>query len=190
MKDLKNENTLKQLWGDLASGESVNKIQVNFDTSSGQIVVSGQGHQWQNTAVPAPAVVEAPQAVKEEVDLPLTPASVASTPEAEAPKPTIVDPVEMQKEKEMAFKILYFFCGFTVLTYVLLYVFYRLDKQEQAKEIREKRQKNLFYGEVNQQAFFDFLATSVDEENFKVGGEKKQWEEGLNSTRSTQDGKL
>ena len=68
----------------------------------------------------------------------------------------------------MAFKILYFFIAFILFTFGLLYLYYKLDQKEQAEEQRAKRAKGVFYGEPNQQTFFDFLAGQVDDENYLV----------------------
>ena len=68
----------------------------------------------------------------------------------------------------MAFKIVYFFIAFIVMTFVLLYAYYRVDQKEQERERREKQAKGIFYDEPNQNTFFDFLAGQVDDENYLV----------------------
>ena len=73
---------------------------------------------------------------------------------------------EMEAQRELAFKIVYFFLGFIALTFTLLYVYYLVDKKEQEKEEREKRNKGVFYGDVSQASFFDFLAGQVDDETY------------------------
>ena len=41
---------------------------------------------------------------------------------------------DIEKQREVAFKIVYFFIGFICLTFGLLYAYYKVDKKEQAKE--------------------------------------------------------
>jgi hypothetical protein len=56
---------------------------------------------------------------------------------------------------------MYFFIIFIVMTFGLLYLYYRMNQQA-AKEEREKRgQKN----SANDTTFFDFLAGQMEEEN-------------------------
>ena len=64
-------------------------------------------------------------------------------------------------QRDIAFKIMYFFIIFIVMTFGLLYLYYRMNQQA-AKEDREKRgQKN----SANDTTFFDFLAGQMEEEN-------------------------
>ena len=77
-------------------------------------------------------------------------------------------PEELQLQREIAFKIVYFFIAFIIMTFGLLYAYYKVDQKEQEREQREKRDKNIFYGGANQKTFFDFLAGSIDDENYLV----------------------
>jgi hypothetical protein len=38
---------------------------------------------------------------------------------------------DIEKQREVAFKIVYFFIGFIALTFGLLYAYYKVDKREQ-----------------------------------------------------------
>lgn len=71
-------------------------------------------------------------------------------------------------QREIAFKIVYFFLAFIVMTFGLLYAYYKVDQKEQEREQREKRTKGIFFDEPNQKTFFDFLAGSLDDENYLV----------------------
>lgn len=54
----------------------------------------------------------------------------ASTTPAAAP----LTEEEVQAQRDMAFKITYFFMAFTAFTFFLLYVYYKLDQKEQLEE--------------------------------------------------------
>jgi hypothetical protein len=73
--------------------------------------------------------------------------------------------MDMEQQREIAFKIVYFFIAFVFMTFGLLYLYYKIDQKEQEKEEREKRAKGIFYGDANQKTFFDFLAGQIDDEN-------------------------
>jgi len=81
---------------------------------------------------------------------------------------TFLTPEEIAQQRDMAFKIVYFFIAFIIMTFGLLYAYYRVDKKEQERERREKQAKGIFYDEPNQNSFFDFLAGQVDDENYLV----------------------
>lgn len=109
-------------------------------------------------------------AQKEEV----TTAQPAADTSVKQVSPTITTPgqewddMDMEQQREIAFKIVYFFIAFVFMTFGLLYLYYKIDQKEQEKEERNKRAKGIFYGDVNQKTFFDFLAGQVDDENYSV----------------------
>ena len=74
----------------------------------------------------------------------------------------------MEAQRDIAFKIVYFFIAFITFTFGLLYAYYKVDKKEQEQEQREKRAKGVFYGEATNGSFFDFLAGQMDDQNFLV----------------------
>ena len=81
---------------------------------------------------------------------------------------------DIERQREVAFKIVYFFIGFIIMTFGLLYAYYKVDKKEQEKSERQKRAKGIFYGEPSQKTFFDFLAGSMDDENYLVNPNARQ----------------
>jgi len=91
--------------------------------------------------------------VTEEVALP-----VEKTPMSTA------DWEELERQREIAFKIVYFFIGFIIFTFGLLYAYYKVDQKEQEEEKRKKRALGAFYGEATNGSFFDFLAGQMDDE--------------------------
>lgn len=99
-------------------------------------------------------------------------AKVSAEPRAEQLLPQWED---MEMQRDIAFKIVYFFIFFIVLTFGLLYAYYKIDKKTQEEEERQKRAKGIFYGESNQKTFFDFLAGQVDDENFCVNPNARQF---------------
>ena len=75
------------------------------------------------------------------------------------------DSLDMQRD--MAFKIVYFFIVFIVATFGLLYAYFQMNK----KELEEEEQRQAIKHQVRQKGaskadhtFFDFLAGNVDEE--------------------------
>jgi hypothetical protein len=81
---------------------------------------------------------------------------------------TYLTPEEIQMQRDVAFKIVYFFIAFIIMTFGLLYAYYKVDQKEQEREQREKRTKGIFFEEPNQKSFFDFLAGNLDDENYLV----------------------
>jgi hypothetical protein len=77
-------------------------------------------------------------------------------------------PEEIEMQRDVAFKIVYFFIAFIIMTFGLLYAYYKVDQKEQEREQREKRTKGIFFEEPNQKSFFDFLAGNLDDENYLV----------------------
>tara|TARA_B110000503_G_scaffold3834_1_gene5010 strand:+ start:84 stop:428 length:345 start_codon:yes stop_codon:yes gene_type:complete len=75
------------------------------------------------------------------------------------------DSLDMQRD--MAFKIVYFFIVFIVATFGLLYAYFQMNK----KELEEEEQRQAIKHQIRQKGvngkdhtFFDFLAGNVDEE--------------------------
>ena len=81
---------------------------------------------------------------------------------------TYLTPEEIEMQRDIAFKIVYFFIAFIIMTFGLLYAYYKVDQKEQEREQREKRTKGIFFEEPNQKSFFDFLAGNLDDENYLV----------------------
>ena len=79
---------------------------------------------------------------------------------------TYLTPEEVEMQRDIAFKIVYFFIAFIIMTFGLLYAYYKVDQKEQEREQREKRTKGIFFDEPNQKTFFDFLAGNLDDENY------------------------
>ena len=52
---------------------------------------------------------------------------------------------EFDKQREMAFKIMYFFLSFIILTFMMLYVYYKLDQKHMLEDERKKKAKGIFY---------------------------------------------
>jgi len=90
---------------------------------------------------------------------------------------------DLDMQRDIAFKIVYFFIVFIVATFGLLYAYFQMNKKELEEEERrmnikhQSRNKN----KGNDHTFFDFLAGSVDEENFTANPYS------TNSTRQASD---
>lgn len=73
---------------------------------------------------------------------------------------------DLEKQRDIAFKIMYFFIVFIIATFSLLYAFFRMtQKQEQEAAVRKGakgRQTS------HQESFMDFLAGHTDNENYTV----------------------
>lgn len=110
----------------------------------------------QSTLAPA-AVAPAPVAAPVIVDQPLV---VEHVTPIESPIDPDFDNLEAQRD--LAFKIVYFFIMFIIATFGLLYAYFRMDQKEQEKVSREKRAKGTFFGDIDNRTFFDFLAGQVD----------------------------
>lgn len=71
---------------------------------------------------------------------------------------------DLEKQRDIAFKIMYFFIVFIIATFSLLYAFFRMtQKQEQEAAVRKgakARQTN------HQESFMDFLSGHLDNENY------------------------
>jgi len=74
----------------------------------------------------------------------------------------------LELQRDLAFKIVYFFIFFIVATFGLLYAYFKIDEKEKIKEEREARAKGTFYGNANQSSFFDFLAGQMDDPHYTV----------------------
>lgn len=62
---------------------------------------------------------------------------------------TYLTPEEIEMQRDIAFKIVYFFIAFIIMTFGLLYAYYKVDQKEQERESREKRTKGIFFEEAN-----------------------------------------
>lgn len=65
---------------------------------------------------------------------------------------------DMEMQRDVAFKIVYFFILFIIATFGLLYAYFKMSQKENMEKERKARAKSIFYGEPSQQTFFDFLA--------------------------------
>lgn len=74
---------------------------------------------------------------------------------------------DLEKQRDIAFKIMYFFIVFIIATFSLLYVFFRMTQQQQEQEAMRKRGAKV-REEAYQQTFLDFLAGQNDNENYVV----------------------
>jgi len=54
----------------------------------------------------------------------------------------------METQRDIAFKIIYFFIIFILATFGLLYLYYKMDKKEREQEDRDARTKGAFFGEI------------------------------------------
>lgn len=106
-----------------------------------------------NPGVPAPAVTNAAKGVV----VPAPVAAVAAAPASAADAVTTVaseDAVtaeweNLELQRDLAFKIVYFFIFFIVATFGLLYAYFKIDEKEKIKEEREARAKGTFGGKAN-----------------------------------------
>ena len=65
---------------------------------------------------------------------------------------------DMEMQRDVAFKIIYFFILFIIATFGLLYAYFKMSKKELIEQERKARAKGIFFGEPTQQTFFDFLS--------------------------------
>lgn len=68
-------------------------------------------------------------------------------------------------QRDVAFKIVYFFILFIIGTFGLLYAYFKMSKKESLEDQRKARAKGIFFGEPSQQTFFDFLSGQNDPES-------------------------
>ena len=68
-------------------------------------------------------------------------------------------------QRDVAFKIVYFFILFIMWTIGLLYAYFKVSKKEEQENQRKARAKGVFFGEPSQQTFFDFLSGQNDPES-------------------------
>lgn len=73
---------------------------------------------------------------------------------------------DLEKQRDIAFKIMYFFIVFIIFTFTLLYVFFRMTQQQQEEEARRKGVKAR--EGAHQETFLDFLAGQTDNEHYVV----------------------
>lgn len=64
---------------------------------------------------------------------------------------------DLEEQRDLAYKIVYFFLMMIIVTFGLLYVYYKMDQKEQMKEARQQREKGAFFGEIAKTTNFDFL---------------------------------
>jgi len=74
---------------------------------------------------------------------------------------------DLEKQRDIAFKIMYFFIVFIIATFSLLYAYFRMTQNSEREAAQGKGGK----GQANrgqQQNFFDFIAGQMDEETYVV----------------------
>lgn len=74
---------------------------------------------------------------------------------------------DLEKQRDIAFKIMYFFIVFIIATFSLLYAYFRMTQNSEREEAQRKGVK----GQANrgqQPNFFDFIAGQMDEETYVV----------------------
>ena len=69
---------------------------------------------------------------------------------------------------------MYFFIVFILMTFSLLYAYFKMNQKALIEEERQRRAKGIFYGKPNQKSFFDFLAGEMDNENYLVNPNARQ----------------
>lgn len=69
---------------------------------------------------------------------------------------------QLEKQRDLAHKIVQFFIVLIVAAFGLLYKYYKMDQKEKKQESREKREKYVFFGEMEKTPNFDFLKHSKD----------------------------
>ena len=91
---------------------------------------------------------------------------------------------DLDMQRDIAFKIVYFFIVFIVATFGLLYAYFQMNKKELEEEERRMNIKHQarIKNKGNDATFFDFLAGSIDEENL-TGNPYRT----TNSTRQSDD---
>jgi len=74
---------------------------------------------------------------------------------------------DLEKQRDIAFKIMYFFIVFIIATFSLLYAYFRMTQSSE----REASQRKGGKGQAirgQQPNFFDFIAGQMDEETYVV----------------------
>uniref|UniRef100_A0A7S3MT98 Uncharacterized protein n=1 Tax=Strombidium inclinatum TaxID=197538 RepID=A0A7S3MT98_9SPIT len=66
---------------------------------------------------------------------------------------------DLEAQRDMAFKIVYFFITFAIVTFGLLYVYFRINKDELERERENKATRMPMAHDEN---FFDFLAGQME----------------------------
>lgn len=78
------------------------------------------------------------------------------------------DSLDMQRD--IAFKIVYFFIVFIIATFGLLYAYFQMNKKEMQEEEEKNQLKHSVrtkgFGQGQEHTFFDFLAGNVDDEQY------------------------
>ena len=140
LKDPKNQN---QIFGGKSMG---NHVTMEFNTDSGEVTLSSNDEK---------VVFDSAQGVvkTDKVE------ELASSSNTLARSAVQTQWDDLEAQRDLAFKIVYFFIGFICLTFGLLYVYYRMH---QADLREEKERKRAGSGSQNEEAFFDFLVGHMD----------------------------
>lgn len=96
------------------------------------------------------------------------------------------DSLDMQRD--MAFKIVYFFIVFIIATFGLLYAYFQMNKKEMEEEEQRNQTKhsvrNKNFGQGQDHTFFDFLAGNVDNESNLYAKKEENVSTASNSVRN------
>ena len=72
---------------------------------------------------------------------------------------------QMEEQRDIAFKIMYFFIVFIIATFGLLYTYFKMSQKAEEDERREELARQgvpLSKQNIPNETFFDFLAGNVD----------------------------
>ena len=89
----------------------------------------------------------------------VVPAVETTTPAATPEDPAEAEWENLEMQRDLAFKIVYFFIFFIMGTFGLLYAYFKLDQKEQQKEAKSGQN-------VDQGTFLEFLAGQMDDPNY------------------------
>lgn len=82
----------------------------------------------------------------------------------------------MEKQRDVAFKIMYFFIVFIIATFGLLYTYFKMSQKAEEDAARENAASGMLEGradfkkrqQTQKDNFFDFLAGQMDNENYSA----------------------
>ena len=125
MQDLKNPTVVRQLFKGLKSDVDLQKMQVVFDWNMHTIALQSEEtnsdgqplFHWERNLLTGTTVEETREALPT-FDYKIT-APSAST---------------LNRQRQLAYNVVYLFIGMTSLTLILIYIFYKLDEQEAKAE--------------------------------------------------------
>jgi hypothetical protein len=82
----------------------------------------------------------------------------------------------MEKQRDVAFKIMYFFIVFIIATFGLLYTYFKMSQKAEEDARRENSASGMLEGradfkkgqQIQKDNFFDFLAGQMENENYSA----------------------